>query len=82
MKKKLEFEREQALAKQQVRHIIYNGNFLGSVQIEFQIKKIEELQKQMDDQLRMQDEKISKYNLPLQALWLWKDFTIINNIKN
>ena len=45
MKQKLELGREQALQKQQ---------------IEFQNKKIDEMQKQMDDATRFYDDKISK----------------------
>lgn len=45
MKQKLELGREQALMKQQ---------------IEFQNKKIEEMQKQMDEATRFYDDKISK----------------------
>ncbi len=47
MTHKLDFGREQALLKQQ---------------IEFQSKKIEELQKQSDDSQRFFDDKISKHN--------------------
>lgn len=56
MKQRLDFGREQALSKQQVK-----SQFLIILQIEFQNKKIEELQKQIDDSQRFFDEKISKY---------------------
>ncbi len=48
MKQKLELGREQALMKQQA---------------EFQNKKIEEMQKQMDEATRFYDDKISKQKL-------------------
>ena len=51
MKQKLEFGREQALAKQQ---------------IEFQNKKIDELLKQTDDATRFFDEKIKVFKAEIQ----------------